>query len=198
MKEGQALAVLWKTKQNTTKNKVTRREYVSGIPEGFFCHAACRGLTVVCKAVLVPVHQSCITKLPTGGVGGKKCGQNLFKSLLQCLLKVFSEISKHITAFVVCLLLGLNASFFQSRVKASFLFFLSLHTVNGNAMFHHTASRNIRKLHLIEFVSASSCGEKTSVRKSCMKGESSICVCYCSLNAGLLSKVGGKKAMKCC
>lgn len=86
----------------------------------------------VSKAVAVPAQGlGCAAALgaadgaPHGwsGAGGKKLGQKRFSSLLQCLLRVFSEISKHITAFVVCLSLGLNASVFQSGVKASFYSF---------------------------------------------------------------------------
>lgn len=91
-----------------------------------------RGMGAVCKAVAVP-SQGLGCTAPHGaaggaphgwsGVGGKKLGQKRFNSILRRLLRVFSEISKHVTAFVVCLSLGLNASVFQSGVKASFYSF---------------------------------------------------------------------------
>lgn len=189
MEGGQALATLWKTKQNTIKNKVTRREYVSGIPEGSFSHAACRGLGVVCKAVLAPVHQSYIVKLSKCGLGGEKLGQNLFKSLL---LRVFSEISKRITAFVVCLTLGLNAPVFQSRLKASFCSFWVCALWMGILCFT-TWQAKILENCILKNLFLQVLMEKASVRKVVWRENLQfVTVTYCSLNAGWLSKVGGE------
>lgn len=113
------------------------------------------------------------------GAGGKKLGQQRFNSLLRCLLRVFSEISKHVTAFVVCLSLGLNASIFQSGVKASFYSFRVCAPQMGTPCFttkqvkilENSAEKNSL---LPAFL------EKASLSRFRLKEEPSICGYYLS------------------
>jgi len=137
------LADLWKKKKRENPEAYVPRILRRPLQPGR------RGLGAVCKAGAVRAQGlGCSALLgaagehPTGGAEQER--RNLSKSSTR-FSGAFSEISKHVTAFVVCLSLGLNALIFSRRSESIFLCSLSLCSANGDAVFHHQASKNIRE-----------------------------------------------------